>query len=417
LTLFARVREALLRRVLPHRRLCAAALCVGGAMLLGDVLPAMAQDAAADGPPRESIGPFYDIDWSVGLRGSYASNTRTGGEPEAVIAPNVTFTRNGARDQTTLNGGGEFDIDPQGQVRTNNAAVGARLDYQLDELTTLSGKSDLSLTQLKPTDDSLPSGTMTAPLDFTASAQTSATHKFGRVDVTGTLRGERFIEGPTTLKDHSVVNNADQSYWEGEGELRVGYELSPLVTAFVDGTASYQKFDAASPGLGKFLNGKTTELRGGFSYALNSTMTAEVSAGRAWYDYDDTSITDVPGWVYDASVTFTPDETLSLSGDFTTSIGPSSDTAGDTDIDYTLTGSAKYQVNPWLALRGTAGWNRTDTVAAKETASGYSAGVGLDWQTARHVVWTADYLFEHDAPATAPANDTHTVTVGVTIKR
>jgi hypothetical protein len=407
----------LLRRVSSNRRLCAAALCAGGAMLLGGAGPAVAQDAPADGLPHESIGPFYDIDWSVGLRGSYASNTQTGGEPDAIIAPNVTFTRNGARDQTTLTGGGEFDIDPQGQVRTNNAAVGARLDYQLDELTTLSGQSNLSLTQLKPTDDSLPSGTMTAPLDFTGDVEASATHKFGHLDVTGTLRGERFIEGPTTLADHSVVDNTDQSYWQGEGELRVGYELSPLVTVFVDGTESYQKFDAASPSLGKFLDGKTTELRGGFSYALNSTMTAEASAGRAWYDYDDPSITDVPGWVYDAKVTFTPDETLSLSGDFNTSIGPSSDTAGDTDIAYALTGSAKYQVNSWLALRGTAGWNRTDTVAAKETASGYSAGVGLDWQTARHVVWTADYLFEHDAPATAAANDTHTVTVGVTIKR
>jgi opacity protein-like surface antigen len=76
-----------------------------------------------------------------------------------------------------------------------------------------------------------------------------------------------------------------------------------------------------------------------------------------------------------------------------------------------------YVVNPWLTLRSSASWTRTLTLGNGRNAWGYSAGAGLDLMTSRHVVWTADYLFNHDVPAVDPASDTHTVTVGVKFKR
>ena len=42
---------------------------------------------------------------------------------------------------------------------------------------------------------------------------------------------------------------------------------------------------------------------------------------------------------------------------------------------------------------------------------------GLDLAESKHVVWTADYLFSHRDPAVPPATNTHTITVGVTIKK
>jgi hypothetical protein len=404
--------EADLRRVLPDLQMTSAALAAGGAMLIWGVAPGFAQDS-----PRESIGPFYDIDWSLGLRGSYSSNSLTGGAAEAIVAPQATFTRNGQRDTSTLTTGGEFSVDSGGAIRTDALRLGAASTYDLDEWTKLNGSAEFSLTQLPPDDSSLPANTAIAPIDLTGTVQGSATRKLGRFDAALRLRGERFVEGPTTLTDMSTIDNTDQSYWLGEAGLRVGFELTPLISVFIDGSETYQKFDAPDPTLLKFLNGRTTELRGGLSYTLNSTLTAEVSAGRAWLDYDDPTLTDAPGWVYDASVTFAPDETLSLTGDFNSSIGPSSDTPGDTDVAYAATAGAAYEVNPWLKLRSATTWIRTDTLGSGAMAWGYSVGAGLDLTTSRHVVWTADYLFSHDEPATTPASDTHKVTVGVTFKR
>ena len=59
----------------------------------------------------------------------------------------------------------------------------------------------------------------------------------------------------------------------------------------------------------------------------------------------------------------------------------------------------------------------TAGAGAGSWAASETAGAGLDLQTSRHLVWSADYLFSHDVPAVDPASDTHRVTVGVTIKR
>jgi len=116
-------------------------------------------------------------------------------------------------------------------------------------------------------------------------------------------------------------------------------------------------------------------------------------------------------------VTFTPDETTTLVGSLNTSLAPSTVVSGDTDVGYTLSGTAKYQVNPWLTLRGSAGAYRTVTLAAGAIDWGYSAGAGLDLASSRHVVWSADYLFTHDDSSINGRNDTHAVTVGVTVKK
>ena len=380
-------------------------------MLAAAAAPALAQDAPADGSAPEGI------DWSVGLRGAYDSSSLTGGKGTAIVAPNLSFTRSGERDQTTLSTGGEFSVDTSGTTRIDELRLGGSSAYDLDQWSKLHGSLDLSLTQLEADDNSLPSGTAVGPTEITGTAQGDASRNLGRFDVTGRLEGQRFIEGPTTLKDHTIVDNSDQSYWLGLAGLRVGYEMSPLLSVFIDGSESYQKYDAASPSIGKFFDGRTSELRGGLSYNLPGTLTAEASAGRAWYDYTDPTLHDQPGWVYDASVSFTPDETVTVGGAFNTTIGPSADTDGDTDIAYTLTGNASYKVNPWLTLRGATSWDWTHTVGNGDIDSDYSAGVGLDLQTSRHVVWSADYLFTHNAPAQSPVETIHTVTVGVTLKR
>lgn len=372
-------------------------------------LPALAQEASENAPDG--------IDWSVGLRGGFSTDNVNGPSYEAIVAPEVSIARSGERGQTSAGVGGELSIDQDRAVRIDDVHASTGIDYALDEWTGLKGSLALDLTQLKNTDNLLPAGTLTGPLEFTGTAEGSATRRFGRFDLTGTLTGTRFIEGPTTLSDHTHVSNTHQSYWQGVGALRLGFELTPVTSAFIEGDEGYQKFDAPNPTLGRFLDGRTTTLRGGVSYTDPGTMTAEASLGRAWLDYTDPAQADAAAWVANASASFTPDETLTLTGALETSLGPSSDTPGDTDVGYTLTGEAKYEVNPWLTLRGTAGTDRTVTVGTGGIDWGYSAGAGLDWSTSRHLFWSADYLFTHDDSSTAGITDTHAVTVGVTVRR
>jgi hypothetical protein len=129
----------------------------------------------------------------VALRGSYASNTITGGQAGLSLVPEASLT---------LAGGSSLSRVLDGTIRS------------------------------------------------------SVTQDFDKIDLKLTLDGRRLAKGPTTLDDLSTIDNANESYWEGGATLRVGYEITPLLSAFVEGEASVQKFDAPSPTLLEYLDGR-----------------------------------------------------------------------------------------------------------------------------------------------------------------
>ncbi len=399
-----------MRRVLPnryrrYRRLRSAA--VGPAIIVAT--PSLAGE-------RVLIDPWFDVDWSVGLRGAYQTGSG-GAHSEILVTPEVSLTHKGVTDELTLRAGAALAADGFTSYRPEDAHVGAYGKFNIDALTTLDGSVNLSLKRLPPYDSSLPANTATAPLEVTGTAAGSATRKFGQFDLTGRLEGERFLRGETTLTDASTIDNSSDSYWSGLAGLRLGYELTPLLSVFVDASEAAKKFDAPSPSVLAYLDGRTTTLRAGVSYTQNSVLSMEASVGRAWIDYVDPGLTDAPSWVYDASLTFAPDETVSLNGALSTTLGPSDDTPGDTDVTYALTGSASYKVNPWITLRGSGSWDQVLTLGTGDVGTGYSFGAGMDFASSKHAEWSADYLFAHDYTPPGPATDTQTVTVGVKIKR
>jgi hypothetical protein len=375
---------------------------------------ALAQEADEDAPAAAQVS---GIDWSVGLRGSYAANTLTGGKPSLSLTPEVSLTLGGESSTTVYAAGSELTVDGAGQARVANLHAGVTSSLRLGPTTTLAGSINGKITQADPDDSGLPVNTLIAPLVLDGTAQGIARQDLGKVDATLTLDGERKVTGPTTLDDLSTIDNADKSYWQGGATLRLGYELTPLLSAFVEGEASVQKFDAPDPTLLTYLDGRTYQLRTGLRFVQGSIISAEASIGRGWLDYFDGSLTDAQDWVYNASVTVKPDETVSLTGALETTLKPSTNTPGDTDVGYLLSGAANYTINPWLTLRATGSWDRTVTLGTGDNSWGLDAGVGLDYRSSRHIVWSADYTWSRDYAPPTPLNDTHTVSVGVRVNR
>jgi hypothetical protein len=379
-------------------------------MLLWAGAPALAQDS--DG---NATAP-YDLDWGLALRGAYSTSTVSGAKFEGTVAPEFTFTRHGVSDTSSVSGDSAVTVDNTGKFRLDNLHAGVATTFEANPWTTFDGSADLTALQLETTDSSLPTGTATSPLEITGEAETSVTRNLGHFDLTATLRGTRFTEGPTTLGDGTVIDNTFENYWAAEGELRLGYELTPLLSVFAEADRLYQKFDILDPTLLVFRDNMTTTLRGGVSYERDSTFSGELSTGRAIIDYADPSLLDQAGWVADGEVRFKPTPTLSLDGTLETTIMPS-DTLGDTDVEYIAAATARYQVNPWLTLRGMAGVDHTVTLGTGDTDTLSSVGAGLDFEMARHTVWSADYLFTRETITGSPTDDTHEVTVGVKFKR
>ncbi|MEO6394630.1 MAG: outer membrane beta-barrel protein [Devosia sp.] len=370
----------------------------------------------AEAPPREGMTPFFDIDWSVGLRGAYTLESG-GGEYSALATPELTLTHRGLRSDLVVTGSSELSIDAAGRERLSSLRLGADGAYALDEWSALAGNLDLSLTQADPDDPSLPANTAIAPLVFAGDASASATRKFGRFE--SRLRGSlgRTVNGETTLNDLSTIDNSAQNNWRAGTAARLGFEVTPLLTAFAEGGLEWQRFDAPDPSLLVYLDARTASVKTGLGYTLNSAFAAEGAVGVAWRDYDDASLTDAASLTTEGSVSFKPDETLSLTASLDTALAPSTSVPGDTVVSTDAAGNVTYTVNPWLGLRGSVTHGYDRIIGTGDVQQDSTLGVGLDYSVTDHAAFTADYLFTRiDAPP-APLSDSHMVAVGVKLSR
>ncbi|MHB1110523.1 MAG: outer membrane beta-barrel protein, partial [Devosia sp.] len=351
------------------------------------------ENCVLDAPPHEWDAPYFDLDWSLALRGAYVRDA-DGEHYEALAVPSVTLTHR------TMRGG--YDVSTSAELAKSSldtyrlaalrAAAGG--DYRLDALTSISGNLDLSLTQDSPGAPGIANNIAAAPIVGSAEAGVAVTRAFGFFDVGLRGRASRTVYGPTTLVDATVVDNSAQNNWTVGTGLRLGYAVTPILTAFVDGSAGYQFYDLPSPIYLEKLDAVDYAVRAGLGAKWSSVLEAEGSIGLGLRRFAVPAFGEVVSTLYDAKLTFRPDETVALGGTFSTAIGaPGPSSGGLARIEYAAAADASYRLNTWLKLRASVGWRHALLVGTTTTETGYNAGTGLDYLLNEFATLTADYAY------------------------
>jgi len=411
-----------------------------GAALLGAGLALVPAAAMADGdgaqwePAPEAVGdsanwqpdtagpehmkPFYDLDWSLGLRGSYSRDSVTGDHYKTEALPSVTLTHTG--DLLSYHASADADVSrtDSGAINIDQARLSAGTALQFDPKTSLTTNATSAITQEDPNAPDVASDTIATPVEYSGTADSTWTQSIGRINVSLTGNAGREVFGPTTLTGGVIQDNASQNNTYGGTGLRLGFQLTPVLEPFVSGNITRTVFDQPSPSLSTKLDGNLYTLMAGISAKWDDRLTASVSAGIAKEHFDDGTLADVNATLYDASLTYKPTDVLTLNGAFTTTLGaPGPTGSGTAKIDYEATANATYLVNDWLQWRGTAGWHNATYADSSGTDTGYTFGVGADYLINTHAKLSADYGFEHAEVTPNPVADIHTVTLGVTFQK
>jgi hypothetical protein len=357
------------------------------------------------------------MDWSLSLRGGYVKDAQ-GERFETMMLPSVSVQQSDARSSFRLNANADFAKSGGDPMRIGALRLGLITGYNFDRLTSLTGAADFSLTQDSPNVPGAPSNVSGSPVVVAGSAQLGFSRKISRFDIA--LRGtvERDVYGPTTFTDASQLFHTDLNRSIAGVGLRVSHPITPIVAGFADASASWDMFDAASPTLLVKLDGANYALRAGFSANWGTALQAEASVGVGMRKFSDPSVAEVRAALYDASLTFRPNDTVTLTGAFSSAIGPPGvNSTGTAQVEYAAVAGLAYQVNRWLALRASAGWHSAETEGSGATDKGYDLGVGSDYALNQRTKLTLDYKFSHSQVTPTPAEDSHRITVGVTIKR
>lgn len=229
-----------------------------------------------------------------------------------------------------------------------NAPIGSgNLDGRVDATHDLSfdGETRFAIAVQTPGSVTLPSGTVLAPKAYplleTFGATLGGVQKFG--DLALSLHGllDRTLYQDATLADGSTEKLSSDDLNDWTLHARVAYQISPVVSPFVDGAIDARRYDGVIDESGYARDSNGALARGGVTLALTQQLTGEASLGYGERTYQDVRLPDLRGALLDASLIWsaTPLTTVGLKATTnladTTTAGASGAVARAYSIDLT----------------------------------------------------------------------------------
>lgn len=366
--------------------------------------------------PDEPGHPPFQLDWSIGLKGSYTSST-DGNSFLTTLNPQFTALHEGGRTDLVIEGSGEFARAAEGDPAATALRLGLSSTTALDRDTILTGNAALDWTQDLPDMPGLDPNITTPPQQLAGALGLGVERRFGRFNLGLGGDVERNLYGPTTRRDTGLTSNEDQNVWEGDVALRLGLQATPILEVFGEASIGRDWFDRPSAA-GVKSDATGYAIRTGLAGEWNGIWSASASIGLGQHDFDTAGLADITTRLYDASLTYSPDPTVNITAGLSTSIEPTgADANGTARVLHTLTADADYLINSWLRLRASADWSQSLLEGSGETERRHGLGVGADYTLNRSAAVSADYGYAHRDNSESGKLDSHTISVGVTLRR
>lgn len=355
-------------------------------------------------------------DWSIALRGSSTWDGR-GQRYKIILSPGgeLSFTR--PRGDLRLSAGMDLAYAPGGAFTIEGGSGAMAIDHALARdlilraAVTLDGSREAINAVTSPANEAVGALTVLGGADIAIEKQ------MGRTAVTLGASLSREYVGDTELTDGTHSSNAD-STWSGFGlRTRASYQLTPILSIYLDAKADRAYFDAVAPGSGARSDNWTYQATAGLAGTWSNGLQAELYGGYGLTQYDSALLTSGGGYVVGGSLSYPVARRGQITASLDTSLTPTDSVAGaSTKLAYAATLGGSYLVNDWLTLRSVLGGTWSIYPGATYTKTNLSANLGLDWAFGTHTALSADYTL--DADWTPSANGlSHTVSVGLTVSR
>lgn len=261
----------------------------------------------------QTLGASTNLDQIPGGEGGVFSETTISARllsdwshDEAELNSRLTFRRNFS---------GEIRDDPE-------AAVDGRLRFDLDRVTTATLRGAVAYRREDASEIDAALRNSDRPEILTTSTSAQLQRDFGRLRITGTGTAAR--EAYYGLPSGSP----DRSYTTLTAGLRTGYELSPALAPFIEGSVGWRLFDDSSIGgpndVGR--DSLLPSLRAGLALDLTEKLTGEIAAGYAWNLPDDPAAETTGTPTLDANLVWSPRRGTDVTFAARTAFDP--DTAG-----------------------------------------------------------------------------------------
>jgi len=365
-------------------------------IMLGDIklLPTLEEDAGYASNPALLSGP---------TKGSAYESTQAG------LSVQSDWARNELRGSFSGGYADYFSV-PQANGPNGNGALDGRLDVSRD--IALDAEGRFTVAAQTPGSVTLPTGVALAPnqrpLVETFGATLGGVDKFG--DLALSLHGalDRVSYQNATLSDGSIDDLASDDYNDWGLRARAAYQISPVITPFVETVIDTRRYDSLVDASGYARSSNGVLGRAGATLALTGQLTGDASLGYGERQYQDARLPDLRAPLIDASLIWsaTPLTTVTLKTSTsladTTNVGDS----GAVTRSYTIDVSHALLRN--LTLGASAGYLTDVYAGAPLHDATTSFGLRADYNVTRDIVLRASAShaqFVSSAPGSNYIND------------
>ncbi len=204
-----------------------------------------------------------------------------------------------------------------------------------------------------------------------------------------TLRGsiDRNVFADAEVGGGLTVSQEDLNNTEYGLALRVGYEISPAFTPFIEGQYALREFDQAIDRNGNRRDSDIMRLRGGLEVDLGEKLTGQIALGVVNEVFEDAALQDLSGFTIDGQLSWSPERdtliNLTLGTQSNSSITP-----GDSgSIIYNARLDAERQISNRWSLNGFVDY-QVETNDDQNTTLGI--GIGTEYWVNRFMALTSD---------------------------
>ncbi len=330
------------------------------------------------------------------------------------------LTSNWSRHQLKVNGSGTFQKNLTGTGSADptwSLDAELRLDAARDTTLTLTGAYKFA--HESATDPNSVSGASTQSGVHTFSGGIKAEQQFGRLKGSLSANVSRSIYGPATFTNGTVLYQGDRNANTAGLALRLGYEISPAFTPFVEGSISRTSYDLGTDSSGYARNSQSWGLRAGFESDLGEKLKGEVSAGYKKTGFQDSRLASIAALTTDASLTWSPRKGTDINLGLSTGVNPSTSAGTSGYVSRAFTASLSQQVTRRLVARLSGGLtdNRYPAASASSNMMSWTAGAGLTWRASRYLDVTGNVNWQYDKYTSGSDYQSTSFIAGVEVKR
>ncbi len=307
-----------------------------------------------------------------------------------------SLTSDWSRHQLTIDGAGTYERNFSGNDNTEpEVNVGADLRLDLSGETTANLTAGYSLEREDMADPNAVSGAQVQSAVQNYAAGARIQRNFGLIRGTLGATVDRETYGDVKLSDGSELSQSDRNTWTGILTARIGYELSPALIPFVEGSGGRVRYDDERDSSGYARSGDLYGGRTGLEFDLGEKLRGEIGIGFDRQTFDDERLKAINAFAADGAVDWSPQRGTNVNLGLRTAIEPSTTPGESGYISYLASTEITQEVRSNLVARLTGSYEWRDfPTSSSSNQNVYIVGTGLAWNFNRYLALSGDVSYE-----------------------